>query len=163
LDENRPQFHNVLQHADRLILDASAEVLPTLKSIRTGADTIPVVVKNVDENVESILEDASGLVRAVSPELVSSLRSFRGTVESLQTRIETIQGHLVQLLGSADSLIQENQPEVERILLYLERTSMNLDDITNQLAKNPWRILWKTEERKTPDRVSPDWDPLKEQ
>jgi hypothetical protein len=84
-------------------------------------------------------------------------------MESLQEQLDTIREALVVVLKDADSLIVNNQEEVNRIVLHLERTMINLDRLIEQLARDPSLLLWGAEERRNPPRLSPKWEPLDSQ
>ncbi len=156
----RPRIIEMLDHTNSLIQDASAEVIPTLKNIRDGSDKVPPLLTKAGEGVTNVIQKAGGLIDAVSPEVVQTAEALQQTILALNRRVETIENNLTTLLSDVDHVVVENQDEINRIIRYLEQTSANLTDLSDQLAKNPWRILWKTDERRKPLQVSPEWNPL---
>jgi ABC-type transporter Mla subunit MlaD len=160
----KPRISTLLDHSDDVILGVSSEIVPTIATIRKGADslsqTLPQVVQNIDRNVDDILMDAHGLIASASPELISTMQALRESIISLKDRVENVESRVVTILDTTNSVVEDNRDELHRILLRLERTTAHLDDLSGQLAKNPWRLIWKSEGKKDPDRLSPDWDPF---
>ena len=156
----RPKFIELLDTTHSMIGDASSQIIPTLKDIREGAGKVPALMEHAGAGVTRVIKQTSDLIDSVSPEVVNTIATLRITIENLHERITIIEKNLSTLLSDVDHLVVENRVDIDRMIQFLERTAANLDDLSAQLAKNPWRVIWKTDERKNPLRVSPDWQPF---
>jgi ABC-type transporter Mla subunit MlaD len=162
--ESKPIVVDLLENSNGMILAASQEMIPAIQTVRSGADriskTLPRVVDHIDKNLADILDEAEGLIKSVSPEMKMTMVTLRESIESLQTRMTNIESHLIVILENANQVVEENRDEIERIMIRMEDTSANLELLSRQLAKDPWRLIWKSEGKKDPNRVSPEWNPL---
>ncbi|MBD3265395.1 MCE family protein [bacterium] len=162
-----PRVLNLLDHSDQMIVSASQEIIPTVQTVHRGArelsQTLPRVVNNLDTNVTNILRDADAMVKSVSPELITTMTSMREAVSSLKARVANVESRLVMILDNANRLVESNRDELERIVLRVERITKNLDELSAQLADDPWRLIWKSEGKRDPTRVSPEWQPFKDE
>ncbi len=157
---SRPKFLAILDNTNDLIEDASSQVVPALKDIRSSAGEVPNLISNAGDKVTHVIDKTGGLIDSVSPEVIHTVKEIRSTVQELQNRIHNIENHLTLLLSDVDNLVVDNRQDIDRIIDQLKLTTANLEDISRQLSKNPWRLIWKTEERVQPDKVSPEWNPL---
>ncbi|RJP31088.1 MAG: MCE family protein [Candidatus Omnitrophota bacterium] len=157
-----PKFLSILNHANTMIQDASAQMIPALQNVRVGAERIPALISQTGNGVTGLIDKTGGLIDAVSPEVSHTAETLRATLLDVKERMAVIEKNLSTLLTDVDQLVVDNREELDHMIRFLEQTSANLNDLSGQLAKNPWRILWKTEERKIPLRESPEWKPFKE-
>ncbi|MEW6236353.1 MAG: MlaD family protein [Candidatus Omnitrophota bacterium] len=160
LEDSQPRIASLLNNASGLIDSASENVIPALQSVRMGAAGLPGLVTDAGRGMNDIMSQASGFLRAASPETIAAIRQAKESLAALDSRIQTIQDSLVKAINDADHIVVDNREDIDQIILNLKNALGNLDDMSSQLAKNPWRLVWKTEERKEPMRVSPEWNPL---
>lgn len=162
-----PRIVDLLEHSDDLISGASTELFPSVRSVLQGAEavssTLPPAIQNADQNITAVLSNTHALISSASPEILAAIRSVRGAVQSLEGRIENIEASLSTVLTQSSDVIQTNKDEIERILIRLDQTATHLESLSRQLEKDPWRVLWKTEGKKDPPRLSPHWDPFAEE
>lgn len=157
MGETKPRVIAFLDDTSGLIASASSEMIPTLQNLRAGSEDVPELMGTIRGQMDSILTQADGMVRSVSPEIVSTIRTFRGNLDELQTRIANIEGGLSQALDSVNGMISDNHQDINKMVDHLKRTSIYLDELSRQLAQDPWRAVWKSDGRKQPSRVSPEW------
>ena len=166
LKQTQPRVLSLMDTADGFINNASGEAIPTLQNVRITTDSLkknlPKTIDSVEHKVSTALTDADGFIRSASPEMIITVRTLRESLEQLRNQAGSIEKRLSAVLDNTNGVVVNNKDEIERIMIRLEKISANLDDMSGQLAKNPWRLLWKTEAKKDPKRVSPDWDPFED-
>ena len=158
--EGRPRILRVLDQTHGLIVDASAHIIPILDHVKTGVAEVPKMATQTAAKMNRVLDQANDLIVAASPATLQTVDDLRKTILDLRERVGRVETHLTKVLSDTDGLITENRKDLDEIILHLKRASANLDDLSAQLAKNPWRAVWKTDERKSPTRVSPEWNPF---
>lgn len=160
MKEARPRFRNVLDQSSELIVSASGEVVPALRNLRDASGDISPLVNNVGDKMNEALTQANQLIASISPDAAASVREMRLLMEGLQSRLGEIQNKASTLLDDVDQAIVENRAEIDSMLANLNQTSIHLNELSAQLNKDPWRVVWKSEGKQSPARVSPKWDPL---
>lgn len=150
---------DTLSNVNSLVKSASAEVIPSLQNIRKGSHQLPDMLAGVDQKLQLLLQDADALINNIHPEIKTISSELQSAIQSLQSRITNVEQSLVTVLNNADSVLVENKDELKMMIQNLQRTSKNLDDMMEQLSQHPWRVLWKTDARQQPQKVSPDWNP----
>ncbi len=146
-------------NTNRFIVSASGEVMPMLKRFRKSSEKLDPLLSGINDKLTLLLDDADRLIQDINPEMKSIAQEIKSTIQILQVRIKNIDNSLVTLLADADHLIQHNRPDFDAMIKNLNRTSQNLDLLLEQLAQHPWRAVWKTDARRQPVKVSPDWNP----
>jgi len=160
ISDGHPRINQLLDNSNNMITSASGEIIPTLRDIRNGARGVPRLVSNTQKKLHDVLDKTSGLIESVSPVLDEISDEAIVLIKNINKRIETIQSSIVRLTNDVDSVVVNNREDIDRIVAHLETTATNLNEISTELSKNPWRMIWKTEEKMTPNRVSPKWNPI---
>lgn len=162
LEEGQPRIITALDRVNGLVAGASSEMIPTLRDIRQGAAGVPTFVTDTHKKLNKVMDNTAGLIDTVSPEIAQLSQEAVLLIQDLRNRVQTLQDSIVKMMGDVDGLVVDNREDIGRIVTHLERTAANLNEITNELKKNPWRIIWKTEEKLPPGRVSPQWNPIQD-
>lgn len=160
VEDSHVLLKNTLASAGDFIDSTSSEMIPSLKNIRVSTGKLPPLLTSIDGKLKNLLDDADLLIQNIQPEIQAVSTEMQTTIRSLKGRLSTIEENLVTVLDNADGMLSENRDQVKLMLQNLQRTSKNLDDLMAQLSQHPWRILWKTEAREQPAKVSPDWKPI---
>ncbi len=160
ISDGHPRINQLLDNSNNMITSASGEIIPTLQDIRKGAKGVAPLVSNTQKQLHDVLNKTSGLIESISPELDELSDEAIVLIKSINKRIETIQSSIVRLTNDVDSVVVNNREDIDRIVAHLETTAANLNEISTELSKNPWRMIWKTEEKMAPPRVSPKWNPI---
>lgn len=160
LEQGSPKVFRALDRVDGLITGASEQVIPGLRDIRKTTAYLPSFVTDTQRDLKRLMNKTGGLIDTVSPEVVKLSGEGVQLLQDLRKRVRELQSSVSVVLEDADSLIVDNREDINRIVAHLEQTAANLNEITNELKKNPWRIIWKTDEKQPPGRVSPQWNPI---
>lgn len=159
LTDGHDRIGDTLGNVNNLVKSASAEVVPTLKNIRKGSNQFPDLLTGMDQKLQLLLNDADTLINNIHPEVKAISQELQTAVQSLQNRVANVEQNLISVLNNADSMLVDNKDELKMMIQNLQRTSQNLDDMMEQISQHPWRVLWKTDARQQPQKVSPDWNP----
>lgn len=79
---------------------------------------------------DSISKDISGLVK---------------NVNSLTEEVKTLTTNL-------NYTLEDNKDDISRIISNLEATSKNFEEFSREIKTHPWKLLFKTKEKKTKER-----------
>ncbi len=160
LNKMDPRLQEILDNTSHFVISASAQAVPAIQSLRLGADKLPGLLSKTGQDINRVLAGANDFIQAVSPETSLTIKELRNTVGDFRFRIKNVEDSLTQLLIDLDDLVIDNRDELDEFIVKLNHVMANMEDLSKQLAKNPWRLIWKTEERKEPIRQSPEWHPL---
>lgn len=61
---------------------------------------------------------------------------------------EEIAGKLDMILGDVKTLVSDNKEKVDSIVLNLEQTSENFNELSDDIKRHPWKLLMKGKEKK---------------
>ena len=76
-------------------------------------------------------------------DIMNQARKITEKVDLLVTDIRGLVGDLRQAAQNIDGILQENRDELHSIVLNLEGVSRNFDELSAELKKHPWRLLYK--------------------
>ncbi len=83
------------------------------------------------------------------------IRNLNSTVEENRQNIaQAIEG-LNQLLVHADEVVTSNQDGLKRTIQNFEMTSQNFEEFSDDLKRNPWKLLFRTKEKPRADYCFP--------
>ncbi|MBI1388655.1 MAG: MCE family protein [bacterium] len=155
-----PRVNGLLDQSSGLIDGASKQVIPALTNVRRGSEDLPALISQSNEKLQSALKKADELIETMGPDLQATVKEVRGLMESMNGRIDDIQSKVKTLLTTLDGAVKENRPDIDGLIANLKQVSSNLNDLSAQLKRDPWRVVWKSEGKMEPQKVSPDWRPL---
>ncbi len=162
LVEGRPRVITTIDQMNGLIRSASEQAIPALENLRKGSASIPGLMGDTRQKLSAVLNKTAGLIDSVSPDLDTITDESLLLIQDLRQQVESLHTAVLQLTNHIDSMVVDNQEDIHRIVSHLERTSANLNEISNEIKKNPWRLFWKSEEKLPPGHVSPKWNPVLE-
>lgn len=158
--ELRPKIRDAIDQMNGLIQNASQGVIASLNNIKQGTERFPVLMADAQKGIGELLHNANGLIQSVSPEIKTIAGDIQTVLRDVRSRLEQIETSLTTFIHDIDHVVVDNRTDIDQLIANLKETSEHLNDLSQQLSKNPWRIVWKTESRQEPHRVSPDWDPF---
>lgn len=65
-------------------------------------------------------------------------------INVLLTDIRSLTNDLRSVAGNVDGILLDNRQNVHNIVLYLEGITKNFDEMSLELKKNPWKLLYKS-------------------
>lgn len=160
LVDSRPLIRNTLANVNGFVEDASQEAIPLLHNLRAGSDRIPGLLANLQGDMQTLLKQSNDLIASASPDIAGSAKELRLLLSDFRQRIQDVNQNVTQVLDAVESLVAGNRTDIDTMIDHMRRTTQNLDDLTRQLSKDPWRAIWRSEGREEPLRRSPQWNPI---
>ncbi|MDP8266578.1 MAG: MlaD family protein [Candidatus Aceula meridiana] len=74
------------------------------------------------------------------------LRNINSLVEENKNSVFEALNSLNMLLGNLNETVGENRESLTRIIQNFETTSQNFEEYSDDLKRNPWKLLFKTKE-----------------
>ena len=71
--------------------------------------------------------------------------------QKIADELEKAIGSLQKFLDDADDLVVSNREDVRQIVINLKETSEHAKEFAKTIEENPWKIIWKSKEKKTTD------------
>ncbi len=65
-------------------------------------------------------------------------------------------GSLQKFLNDADDLVVSNKEDIREMIINLKEASIHAKGFVKTIEENPWKIIWKTKEKKERDKVEKD-------
>jgi len=112
----------------------------TLQENRSDVRTVVTNMRGTSERMQKLAELLETVVSDAQPDVQIMLRELRDTATQANT-----------LAGRLDALVAENRPDINLMVDNLTATSANARDLTETLAEQPWRLIWRTTR---PEKIS---------
>jgi phospholipid/cholesterol/gamma-HCH transport system substrate-binding protein len=121
-------------------------VLEILSSARVRKDSIAYI------GTAGFVGDAFvGITPGVSPEFASPGSVIPGEdpveMRVLMKKAEDIANNLDEILTEAKSIVTDNRPALNKSMDNLETITQNFKEFSEDVKRNPWKLLFKGEER----------------
>ncbi|VAX26635.1 hypothetical protein MNBD_NITROSPINAE05-1295 [hydrothermal vent metagenome] len=161
LIENRQEIRNSLVNLSKVtgelhkVLDGNGDkigqTLANLHSFTQKADQLmtekkPVISKIIDQT-ENLTQELEALLkenRVGITELVSSMQEDTG---SIAKNIGSASNSLNETLHQSNAILVENRRNILELIQNLNESSRNLKTITEDLERNPWKLIRKSSEQ----------------
>ncbi len=80
--------------------------------------------------------------------LVGQADGISKEISGLITNVNGLTEEVKKLSGNLNLTLEDNKDEISRIIANLEVTSKNFEDFSADLKAHPWKLLFKTKEKK---------------
>ena len=79
----------------------------------------------------------------------SALSGIRGTglLEQAQIITKDVTTQVNKLIVNLNGTVDDNKESVSQIVKNLETTSKNFEEFSDDIKRNPWKLLFKTKEK----------------
>ena len=67
---------------------------------------------------------------------------------SLGSKLDDLLAEVKSISEKVNSMVDENMPSINNIVVSLEKTSNNFEELSADLKRHPWKLLFKTKEKK---------------
>lgn len=131
LEENRKDIHLTTSAMRKTMQMLEAELPPILKQMRQSTQTISQLLARHQQDLATTAEEL--------PKAVTASRDF--FEES------------AKVSKTLNSTLLDNQENLYRILFELRKTSENLEAFSDDIRRNPWKVLSKRPEVKASSRA----------
>lgn len=135
-------------------LDRTLEEVATVAGrLRTDLDPILTSMKDTIASLKETLDEGRGLISENREDVRETVASLKGTVASADgflERLDPVPGKLDDALqtfrdslGDVRGLLGDNRPHVDGILEDLSVTANNAANLTAEIKRRPWRLLYR--------------------
>lgn len=121
-EENRTNVAQTLERVNALVQESREGVGATLNNFRTASEKLDSLAMNLDTLVGDNREDVDLLIDDI-----------RATVAEMKAAA-----------GKIEDLVTENTDDISVTIDNLKATTANTRDFSENIADDPWRVLWKT-------------------
>jgi phospholipid/cholesterol/gamma-HCH transport system substrate-binding protein len=161
LIENRQEIQSSLSNLSKVtgelhkVLDGNGkkigQTLENIHSFTQKADRLmtekkPAISKVIDqtESLTKVLENLLKENRAGISQLVGSMKEDTG---SIAKNISSASNSLNETLHQSSAILVENRRNILELIKNLNESSRNLKTITEDLERNPWKLIRKSPEQ----------------
>ena len=67
---------------------------------------------------------------------------------SLGSKLDDLLAEVKSISEKVNSMVDENMPSINNIVVNLEKTSSNFEELSADLKRHPWKLLFKTKEKR---------------
>ena len=121
--------------------DKGGGVLPP-NSIILGADPA---------DLDSILRDGKDItaeVKELATNLNERMKVNEEKIDRIFTNLDTSLDHAASFTTNLDERLKANEKHIDEIMVNLHSASANLDEFTYDLKLNPWKLLYRSKEKR---------------
>ncbi len=151
----------IVAKADALVDSAS----PIVKNAKAASDHFVPLMSETREGIRQISGDASDLITQVNevvdenrPKIAKTFDSAQELAERLKEDVGAVSQDLQKLANALHSTATDNRDEIDALLANLLVSSESLSSLLEQLDREPWRAVWRSEPLPEPDRTMAEWD-----
>lgn len=134
-----------------------ADVHGTVREVSGALVRLAGGLDGAAAELRAVLTDADGFIAAASPEVVATLVTAQREIERLVDQAAAVRGELEPLLANVDGLLERNAGDIDRIIDNLEETSRHAEQLARTLKRSPWKLVWRSTERRLAPPPEPEW------
>ncbi|QPJ64719.1 MAG: MCE family protein [Candidatus Nitrohelix vancouverensis] len=170
--ENRPAIRSSLQNISRASDDLSRlltnnekdiqHIITEMASASTGAKQI---LSDNGKNLEAIIKQTLELTREMQvfladnrPGVTRLIRTMETDTHEISMNISSATASLEETLQQSNHVVVENRRNLKELLNNLRATSVNMKELTDELQRNPWKLVRKGDE--APPKAAPYVPPV---
>ena len=162
LSENRKYVHanmkNALQISKKVsdMLDKnSGKLQTTLDNVASVSQKTNDLFADKDTEIRETVSQMHKLTREMEilmadtrPGVTSLINSMEANAQEITSDIDRTATSVEQTLGQGNSIMLENRRNLLLVLQNMNETSRNLKTLTQDLKRNPWKLVRKSDEVK---------------
>ena len=150
------ELTNLVQEIATNVRDSMAVLTQTVNdpAVQAKFKAILDSLSNASVNLDKVISgnmrninDIAANLRALSVELnqivVKNRDQINTLVENYKNLPASVQGDVTKTQESITSLIEENRKQINEALQHLDATSKHVEDLAEDLKKNPWKVIRK--------------------
>jgi phospholipid/cholesterol/gamma-HCH transport system substrate-binding protein len=139
IDENSGKLQSTLDHV--------ASVSEKTDKLFTDKDT---EVREIITQMHSLTREMEILLADTRPGVTSLINSMEANAQQITTDIDRTATSVEQTLDQGNSIMVENRRNLLLLLQNMNETSRNLKSLTEDLKRNPWKLVRKSDEVAVP-------------
>jgi phospholipid/cholesterol/gamma-HCH transport system substrate-binding protein len=135
LDKNSEKLQSTFDHA--------ASVSEKTDKLFTDKDT---EIREIIGQMHNLTREMEVLLADTRPGVTSLINSMEANAREITTDIDRTATSVEQTLGQGNSIMVENRRNLLLLLQNMNETSRNLKSLTEDLKRNPWKLVRKSDE-----------------
>lgn len=139
IDENGGKLQSTFDHM--------ASVSEKTDKLITDKDT---EIREVITQMHSLTREMEILLADTRPGVTSLINSMEANAQEITTDIDRTATSVEQTLGQGNSIMVENRRNLLLLIQNMNETSRNLKSLTEDLKRNPWKLIRKSDEVAVP-------------
>ncbi|MZH03754.1 MAG: MCE family protein [Nitrospinae bacterium] len=152
----RANMENALDISEKVsdMLDKnSGKVQSTLNHVASFSERTDKLLAEKDTEIREVISQMHNLTREMEilladtrPGVTSLINSMEANAQQITTDIDRTATSVEQTLGQGNSIMMENRRNLLLLLQNMNETSRNLKSLTDDLKRNPWKLIRKSDE-----------------
>jgi phospholipid/cholesterol/gamma-HCH transport system substrate-binding protein len=144
LDKSSGKFQSTLDHM--------ASVSEKADKVFTDKDTD---IREIIDQVHNLTREMEVLLADTRPGVTRLINSMETSAQDITTDIDRTATSVEKTLGQGNLIMVENRRNLLHLLQNMNETSQNLKSLTEDLKRNPWKLVRKSDELPpTPEQVT---------
>jgi phospholipid/cholesterol/gamma-HCH transport system substrate-binding protein len=152
----RANMENALDISEKVsdMLDKnSGKLQSTFDHVASVSEKTDKLFSDKDADIRGIVDQIHNLTREMEvlladtrPGVTSLINSMEANAQEITTDIDRTATSVEQTLGQGNSIMVENRRNLLLLLQNMNETSRNLKSLTEDLKRNPWKLVRKSDE-----------------
>jgi len=93
-------------------------------------------------------QDIAVELKEISQNINERLKLNKQHIDNILANVDETTDHLSSITENIDEVLEENKGSVDNILTRMESMSVNLDEMSEDLKLNPWKLLYRSREKR---------------
>jgi phospholipid/cholesterol/gamma-HCH transport system substrate-binding protein len=160
----RSNMENALEISEKvstLLDNSSVKFQTTLDHVASVSEKADMLFTDKDADIRQIIDQVHNLTREMEvlladtrPGVTSLINSMETNAREITTDIDRTATNVEQTLEQGNSIMVENRRNLLLLLQNMNETSRNLKSLSDDLKRNPWKLVRKSDELPpTPEQV----------
>jgi phospholipid/cholesterol/gamma-HCH transport system substrate-binding protein len=107
-------------------------------------------IRKIIDQMQSMTREMETLLADTRPGVTRLINSMEANAQEITTDIDRTATSVEQTLGQGNSIMVENRRSLLQLLQNMNETSQNLKSLTEDLKRNPWKLVRKSDEVAVP-------------
>lgn len=164
LTENRKYVRGSMENAlkisenvSTLVEKNSGKLETTLDHMVSASEKSDKLLTDKDADIREIIDQMHNLTREMEilladtrPGVTSLINSMEANAHEITLDIDRTATSVERTLGQSNSIMVENRRNLLQLLQNMNETSRNLKSLTEDLKRNPWKLVRKSDEVAVP-------------
>lgn len=130
------KVRHIAQSLDRLLGDPALArgIKGTLQNIEAATANIRSMTENKDQ-VNEAMQSLPGIMKKLDADLAN--------LKIVMEKTEALMGQAQTLVGRTDATLADNRKQIDATMESMKDVSQNLKELTEDVKKNPWKLIRK--------------------
>jgi phospholipid/cholesterol/gamma-HCH transport system substrate-binding protein len=148
---------NISEKVSDMLEKNSGKLQSTFDHVASVSEKTDTLFTDKDAEIREIITQMHSLTREMEilladtrPGVTSLINSMEANAQEITTDIDRTATSVEQTLGQGNSIMVENRRNLLLLLQNMNETSRNLKSLTEDLKRNPWKLVRKSDEVAVP-------------